>query len=173
MSFLGGVPLPSIGDDHGIKMENDKREGVYIDTSRGKVPVRVYAHEWLSLRAVKETTRGTYGRYIDGHLIPRLGRKTMAGVGAGDIERMCLDMVESGLSAVNEKCLPEAKAVGEMARAIRSDWEVAIWLMAGCGLRIGELPGVKPSDIEDGTLRLRRQSVRVKRDGVWAAERAP
>ncbi|GAA0421950.1 tyrosine-type recombinase/integrase [Streptomyces luteireticuli] len=197
-----------------MKVENDKREHTYLDPEAGKVPVRVYAREWLERRSIKDTTRANYERFIELHLIPRIGSKTMLGVGPSDIEKMCKSMCDGGLSrrtvyhsimvplrsifnsAVAEKCiaespvalavlpkiktkrvdeksLPNAKAVREISAAIRKDWAISVSLMAGCGLRIGEVLAVKHTDFEDGVLRLRRQFVRIKRDGVYKAELSP
>ncbi len=74
---------------------------------------------------------------------------------------------------VDGKSLPSGEAVGELASAMRSDWGVSVWLMAGCGLRIGEVLALRDTDLADGAMRLRRQFVRVKRDGVWKAELSP
>ncbi|WP_343234864.1 site-specific integrase [Streptomyces sp. S4.7] len=56
---------------------------------------------------------------------------------------------------------------------IREGWRVAVWLMAGCGLRLGEALGVKPDDIRDGVLRTRQQAIRIKRDGRWRMSLEP
>ncbi|MFJ6604767.1 tyrosine-type recombinase/integrase [Streptomyces lydicus] len=200
--------------DYGIKAENDKREGRYLDPNAGKILVRDYSREWLSRRAIKETTRRNYRNFFENHLIPRLGSKMLCNVMSSDIEKMCHAMCEAGLSRrtvyqsnmvplrslfrsavaekrisespvalaslprvktkrVDEKSLPNGEAVAELASAMRRDWAVSVWLMAGCGLRIGEVLALRNTDLADGAMRLRRQFVRVKRDGVWKAELSP
>ncbi|MBC9718459.1 site-specific integrase [Streptomyces sp. TRM66268-LWL] len=207
-------PTKTEAANYGIKVENDKREQIYIDPERGKVPVRVYAHEWLERQAVKAGTREGYRHFIDYYLIPALGSKTMAGVQSSDIEKLCIGMRLGGLahssvygthmvplralfrSAVNEKIIahspvaaaklpkaktkrvdernvPDAKAIGVIISHVREDWRVSVWLMAGCGLRLGEALGVKPDDITDGVLRIRRQAIRIKRDGRWVMSLEP
>ncbi|WP_327417649.1 tyrosine-type recombinase/integrase [Streptomyces sp. NBC_01233] len=74
---------------------------------------------------------------------------------------------------VDEKSLPDGKAVMSVAGEIRPDWAISIWLMAGCGLRIGEVLALRHADFEGGTVRLRRQFVRLKRAGVYVAELSP
>ncbi|MFJ8471512.1 tyrosine-type recombinase/integrase [Kitasatospora sp. NPDC094011] len=207
-------PTKKEADNFGIKVENDKRERVYIDPTAGAIPVHVFAREWLKRRAVKETTRKNYENFIERHLIPALGRKTIAGVRPSDIETLCSDMCAAGLSRrtvyhsnmvplrsifksavseklitespvtvadlpkvktkrVDERSLPDGKAVGRVAGAMRDDWAVSVWLMAGCGLRIGEALGVKLTDFQNGILRLRRQVVHVKREGKWTPTIGP
>ncbi|MFC7908369.1 tyrosine-type recombinase/integrase [Streptomyces nigra] len=74
---------------------------------------------------------------------------------------------------LDEKSLPDWKAVRDIADKIRPDWAISVWLMAGCGLRIGEVLAVRQTDFESGMLRLRRQFVRVKRADGYRAELAP
>ncbi len=152
-----------------------------MDPNAGKILVRDYSREWLSRRAIKETTRRNNRNFFENHLIPRLGSKMLCNVMSSGIEKMCHAMCEAGLSRstvyqsnmvplrslfrsavaekrisespvalaslprvktkrVDEKSLPDGEAVGELASAMRSDWAVSVWLMAGCGLRIGETP---------------------------------
>ncbi|MFJ5045598.1 tyrosine-type recombinase/integrase [Streptomyces sp. NPDC088719] len=59
---------------------------VYIDPDAGKITVRVYAEDWLERRIVGDSTYNNYKGFIDNHLVPRLGRKTLAGVTKRDIE---------------------------------------------------------------------------------------
>ncbi|MEU3988819.1 hypothetical protein AB0F24_10595 [Streptomyces platensis] len=61
-----------------------------------------------------------------------------------------------------------------MAKEIGHRLEPSVWLMACCGLRIGESLGVFPEDILDGTVRCRRQVVRIKNpSGKYVALYAP
>ncbi|MEU5433859.1 tyrosine-type recombinase/integrase [Streptomyces sp. NPDC020719] len=74
-------------DNFANKMENDKSVGTYIDPNAGKVTVRAYVEDWLSRRVIGDSTYSNYKGFIDNHLIPRLGRKTMAGVAKRDVEQ--------------------------------------------------------------------------------------
>lgn len=200
--------------DFGIKVENDKRERAYLDPDLGRILVRDYAEDWLARRAVKDTTRANYARYIELHLGPHLGRKMLVSVTPRDIEIMCMALIAGGLSRrtvyhtlmaplralfrsavaekripespvtlaaipkmktkrLDEKSLPDGKGVRNIADEIRPDWAISVWLMAGCGLRIGEVLAVRYTDFDSGVLRLRRQFVRVKRSNGYKAELAP
>ncbi|WP_435125650.1 tyrosine-type recombinase/integrase [Actinacidiphila sp. bgisy144] len=77
---------PNGADAFAAKVEADKDEGLYIDPNAGKITVRAYAEDWLARRIIGESTYSNYKGFIDNHLIPRLGRKTIAGVTKRDIE---------------------------------------------------------------------------------------
>jgi integrase len=71
---------------YGVKMEADKDQGVYIDPSAGKITLRVYADDWLQRRSVGESTASNYRGFLDNHLVPRLGSKTLSSITKRDIE---------------------------------------------------------------------------------------
>ncbi|MFB6750717.1 tyrosine-type recombinase/integrase [Streptomyces sp. NPDC056353] len=77
---------PYGADAFAARVETDKDEGLYIDPNAGKITVRAYAEDWLARRIIGESTYSNYKGFIDNHLIPRLGRKTIAGVTKRDIE---------------------------------------------------------------------------------------
>ncbi|WP_343241297.1 MULTISPECIES: site-specific integrase [unclassified Streptomyces] len=77
---------PNGADVFAARVESDKDEGLYIDPNAGKITVRAYAEDWLARRIIGESTYSNYKGFIDNHLIPRLGRKTLAGVSKSDIE---------------------------------------------------------------------------------------
>ncbi|WP_438470724.1 tyrosine-type recombinase/integrase [Streptomyces asiaticus] len=77
---------PNGADAFASKVENDKGMGIYIDPNAGKITVRAYAEDWLERRVIGDSTYANYRGFIDNHLVPRLGRKTMAGVAKRDIE---------------------------------------------------------------------------------------
>ncbi|WP_328844810.1 tyrosine-type recombinase/integrase [Streptomyces sp. NBC_00258] len=77
---------PNGADAFAARVETDKDEGLYIDPNAGKITVRAYAEDWLARRIIGESTYSNYKGFIDNHLIPRLGRKTIAGVSKSDIE---------------------------------------------------------------------------------------
>ncbi|GAA0945905.1 tyrosine-type recombinase/integrase [Actinocorallia libanotica] len=87
------------------KVEYDKNAGLYLDPERGKVLVRTWASDWLSRHVVKEATRRNYQGFIDNHLVPSMGRKTLLGVTAADVKKLQADMLASGLAAttVNDR----------------------------------------------------------------------
>ncbi|MFI9048871.1 tyrosine-type recombinase/integrase [Streptomyces sp. NPDC053427] len=75
---------------------------------------------------------------------------------------------------VDERSLPNFDEISALAKEIGPRLEPAVWVMACCGLRIGESLGVFREDIADGTLRCRRQVVRIKNSsGKYVALYAP
>lgn len=74
--------------DFATKVENDKREGSYIDPTAGKVSVRQYAAEWLALQSGGAATVEAYERIMRLHVLPHLAGKTIAGVTSSDVEQL-------------------------------------------------------------------------------------
>lgn len=87
------------------KVEHSKNEGVYLDPERGRVPVREYALQWLANHPVNESTRRNYNGFINNHLIPQMGRKTILGVNLADVRALQAAMLASGLkpSTINDR----------------------------------------------------------------------
>jgi integrase len=114
--------------------------------------------------------------------VERFLRETMPGKGLGTsmvrtaslvINSIVNDAVKAGrltpaqhrlkgisLPPVQNKAeLPHAshEQIVELAQALPGPYRPSVYLMRGCGLRLGEVLGVRGEDITDGTLRLRRQ----------------
>lgn len=78
------------------------------------------------------------------------------------------------ITQVDERTLPSYEEISTLAKEIGHRLEPSVWLMACCGLRIGESLGVFSEDILDGTVRCRRQVVRIKNpSGKYVALYAP
>ncbi|MCX5426883.1 site-specific integrase [Streptomyces sp. NBC_00257] len=200
--------------DFATKVENDKRENIYVDPSAGKVSLRSYASDWLAQKTASAGTLESYERILRLHIVPHLGRKMISQVTAGDIEGLytrwhregaALNTIESRhivLSAlfshaarhrqisgnpvkqaeklenpvipVDDRSLPSFDEIAALAYEIGPRLSPAIWLMACCGLRIGESLGVFHEDVRGGTLRIRRQVIRYKgADGKYTPRYAP
>ncbi|MEU9763818.1 tyrosine-type recombinase/integrase [Streptomyces sp. NPDC047987] len=200
--------------DFATKVENDKRENIYVDPSAGKVSLRSYASDWLAKKTASAGTLESYERILRLHIVPHLGRKMISQVTAGDIEGLyarwhregaALNTIESRhivLSAlfshaarhrqisgnpvkqaeklenpvipVDDRSLPSFDEIAALAYEIDPRLSPAIWLMACCGLHIGESLGVFPEDVRGGTLRIRRQVIRYKdADGKYTPRYAP
>ncbi|MFB7630585.1 tyrosine-type recombinase/integrase [Streptomyces sp. NPDC056149] len=69
------------------RVEHLKSQGLFLDPKRGAVTVRAYAADWLERRLVGENTHRNYDSFLRLHLVPQLGRKTLAGVERADIDR--------------------------------------------------------------------------------------
>lgn len=92
-------PLKGSADDFATKVENDKREGVYLDPSRGKVPLHAYTLEWVERHPCSESTRRNYRSFFVLWVNPTIGRKTLGGVTTGDVAKVQAAMVAAGLAA--------------------------------------------------------------------------
>ncbi|MFJ3642906.1 tyrosine-type recombinase/integrase [Streptomyces sp. NPDC090108] len=84
--------------DFATKVENDKREGVYIDPAAGRISVRKYAEEWLDAKEVAPSTAEAYERIMRLHVIPHLGGRTIAAVTTEDIEKLYAAWRRAGAS---------------------------------------------------------------------------
>ncbi|MCZ0970991.1 tyrosine-type recombinase/integrase [Streptomyces albulus] len=69
------------------RVEHLKSQGLFLGPKRGAVTVRAYAADWLERRLVAENTHRNYESFLRLHLLPQLGRKTLAGVERADIDR--------------------------------------------------------------------------------------
>ena len=71
------------------------------------VILKDYANEWLSRkRKLKETTKVNYRKYLDGYIIPELGKKNIGMISVADVQ-MLLDKY----SKLAEKTLKDMKGV--------------------------------------------------------------
>lgn len=81
---------------------------------------------------------------------------------------------EHHTAPVDERALPNVEEICALAAEIGPRLEPAVWLMASCGLRIGEALGVHEDDFANESVRLRRQVVRTKaRGGPYIVRYAP
>lgn len=91
--------LKGDADALAIKVEHSKVTRTYLDPSLGKVLVKVFALEWVESHPCKEVTRREYRAFIINYLIPHMGRKTIAGVTAGDVKKFQGALTAAGLAA--------------------------------------------------------------------------
>ncbi|MDO0925918.1 tyrosine-type recombinase/integrase [Streptomyces sp. TG1A-8] len=98
-------PTKREAESFGVKAENDKRAGVYIDHQLGQISMRKWAEEWLAQHQVNESTRRNYRGFISNHLVPALGARTLASVTIPDVKKLQTAMVNGGLAAstVNDR----------------------------------------------------------------------
>ncbi|MFJ1932661.1 tyrosine-type recombinase/integrase [Kitasatospora sp. NPDC088160] len=101
-------PTKREADNYGIKMENDKRAGIYLDPKLGQITVRAWANEWLGSQIIAPNTERDYKGFIGNHLVPHIGRKTIANVTTQDIQRLIARMTKAGLkgSTIKTRMIP-------------------------------------------------------------------
>ncbi|MFE2049296.1 tyrosine-type recombinase/integrase [Streptomyces sp. NPDC059459] len=89
---------PDGADAFAVNVENHKKAGAVaeVDPARGFLALQVWAQEWLDGRAIGESTRRNYEGFVRNHLVPRLGRRTLAGLTRRDFEKFAKDIHGSG-----------------------------------------------------------------------------
>jgi len=69
-------------------VEGDKRIGGYVDPSRSRVTVGIWADEWLAGKTnLTPKTRDRYDNVIEAHIRPRWGKTQLAQITHGDVQR--------------------------------------------------------------------------------------
>lgn len=92
-------PRKRDADDFAVKVENDKREGVYLDRARGRITVQDWVKQWLSVAYHKPRTRRGYEEFFGKHVFPLIGNRAVSSIYKSDIERVVSGMKSSGLEA--------------------------------------------------------------------------
>ncbi|WP_308312813.1 hypothetical protein [Streptomyces sp. ISL-1] len=98
-------------DAFAVKVENDKKAGTCFDPARGALPLWVWAREWLDRRVIGESTRRNYEGFVRNHLVPRLGRKTLAGLARRDCEKFAKDVHGCGAGSDSRRAFPTRRGV--------------------------------------------------------------
>jgi integrase len=65
---------------HGVKMENAKLTGSYIDASKGKVTFESFATDWLAAQTFDESTRELVASRFEHHAYPSFGGKALSAI---------------------------------------------------------------------------------------------
>ncbi|MFE2104349.1 tyrosine-type recombinase/integrase [Kitasatospora sp. NPDC059463] len=98
---------PDGADAFASKVEHDKGMKIYLDPERGAITLRAYAKEWIERQILAEATIRNYEGFIRNHLVPHLGRKTLAGLGKPDFERFIAALHRNGegmaASTINDR----------------------------------------------------------------------
>ncbi|MEU2562251.1 tyrosine-type recombinase/integrase [Streptomyces longispororuber] len=111
------------------------------------------------------TTAGLTANSVDAYMTP-LRAVCKAAVTNGDIGRspfLGAKLPKLPSKAVDETRLPSGQQVQDIADEFRRDWALSVWLMAGLGLRTGEMLGLRVGDFLDDRVRVRRQVTRGKK----------
>lgn len=81
-------------------VESDIDRGTYLDPAKGKETVAEWAEEWFAtIRHLKPKTQEGYQGLLRKHIVPRLGRRSLAEVRPIDIRRVISEMIDEGYSA--------------------------------------------------------------------------
>lgn len=66
-----------LANDHAVKVEHDKRAGVFVDTAQANELFTVAATRWIERLAATESTKEAYRRIYRGHIGPVLGGRRL------------------------------------------------------------------------------------------------
>ncbi|GAB4588676.1 tyrosine-type recombinase/integrase [Nocardia sp. IFM 10818] len=98
-------PLKKDAEDFGVKMENDKRTGLYVDPKLGQTPLRVWGKEWLARQIIDESTWRNYNGFLENHLYPFMDPKTLAQLERIHFEQFIAHLIKGGMmaSTINDR----------------------------------------------------------------------
>jgi integrase len=69
-----------------IVVENDKREGKYVDPARGRMSLVAFAEEWRKAQTFDYTTRERIGGRLRVHIYPYFDGRSLASLKPGDVQ---------------------------------------------------------------------------------------
>jgi integrase len=185
----------SVANDFALKVEHDKKAGVFIDPKLGDVTVTEWCTRWIRQHQGAENSRTVYKNVLGRHITPAIGELALRRVTREHVQDLLLqtmpetvghsvivsartllvaafsEAVRAGripsnpaasirLPAVQEAAeftMPTRKQLDALAEGMSADWQLAIWLMRGCGLRIGEALAVSKASIRQHVLRASEQ----------------
>ncbi|MFJ6483096.1 tyrosine-type recombinase/integrase [Streptomyces sp. NPDC091682] len=116
---------PDGADAFATKVENDKGMGVYLDPARGAITLRSWVKEWLERQVLSEGTMRNYTGFAKNHLVPHLGRKTLAGLAKADFEKFVAALHRSGEGMAASTINDRMKFVTAMIEAAVTDKRIA------------------------------------------------
>lgn len=78
----------------------DKARGEFLDPSRGKLPLREAAEQWVATRThLKPKTLSGYRYILDSKIIPALGNRAVGSIRRSTVERFVADLQAEGTAA--------------------------------------------------------------------------
>jgi integrase len=146
-------------EDFALKVEHDKRARTFVDPKAGRVLFRDAAGTWLDQHLGADSSIATYRSVLRAHIDPSIGAKPIGAIRREDIKALIAAMHRKGLSASRIGCahlvisavlaeagvvtaadfiFPAHAQIEAVAAGLPPDWAATVWLMHGCGLRIGE-----------------------------------
>jgi integrase len=92
-------PTKAAAIEFANSVETDIARDRYLDPAKGKVTVAEWADEWFAtVRHLKPKTQEGYEGLLRKHIIPRLGKRSLAEVRPIDVRRLVSEMIDEGLS---------------------------------------------------------------------------
>jgi integrase len=185
----------SVANDFALKVEHDKKAGVFIDPKLGDVTVTDWCSRWIRQHQGADNSRVVYRTVLDNHVGPAIGDLALRRLTREVVQDLLLEtmpktvghsvavsartlLVGALSEAVRAGRIPSNPALGirlpavqdaaeftvptrnqldELAAGMSDDWSLSVWLMRGCGLRIGEALAVSETSIRGHVLRASEQ----------------
>ncbi|HEU5472045.1 MAG TPA: site-specific integrase [Actinophytocola sp.] len=85
-------------EDFLIGVENDKREGKYLDPARGRMSVQTFGEQWRAAQTFDYTTRERIGGRLRVHVYPYFEGRSLASVKPTDIQGWVRWLQDNGVS---------------------------------------------------------------------------
>lgn len=85
-------------EDFLIAVENDKREGKYVDRSRGRISIQEFAERWRAAQTFDYTTRDRIGGRLRVQVYPFFERRSVGSVRPADIQAWQRWLQDRGVS---------------------------------------------------------------------------
>lgn len=185
----------TVANDFALKLEHDKKAGVFIDPKLGEVSVTEWCERWIRQRQGADNSRAVYETVLAKHIKPAIGDMQLRRVTREYIQDLLLETMPKtvGRAVVNsaktllgaalseavragripsnpaasirlpaaqeaaEFIVPTRKQLDALTDGMAKDWALCVWLMRGCGLRIGEALAVSQASVRDHVLRVSEQ----------------
>jgi integrase len=185
----------SVANDFALKVEHDKKAGVFIDPKLGTVPLGDWCERWIRQHQGADNSRAVYESVLNKHIRPAIGGLQLRRVTREHVQDLLLETMPETVGhavVVSAKTLlvaalseavragritanpaagirlpsvqeaaefysPTRKQLDALAARMAADWALCVWLMRGCGLRIGEALAVSEMSIRNDVLRVGEQ----------------
>ncbi|WP_326812487.1 site-specific integrase [Streptomyces scopuliridis] len=138
---------PDGADAFASKVEHDKGMGVYLDPQRGAITLKAWAKEWLERQILAERTIRNYEGFTKNHLVPHLGRKTLAGLAKSDFEKFIAALHQSGEGMAASTINDRMKFVTAMLKAAVIEKRIAENPAVGVKISRTSSPAVDEDEI--------------------------
>ncbi|GAB2677100.1 tyrosine-type recombinase/integrase [Saccharopolyspora gloriosae] len=80
LGSVNGFPKKKAADDYADSIKTDKRKGIWIDPSAGKLTLEEWSVDWLGALDVAANTESQYRSLLKHHILPRWGHTALSDI---------------------------------------------------------------------------------------------
>ena len=80
------------------KMNEAKQQGAAVTPTRTRTTFATYAEGWFAGKEAAPTTKAGYRSYLDCHLLPTFGSRSLGKLTRADVKRFLVELTDAGLS---------------------------------------------------------------------------